>query len=565
MHEQPVCNFLSLNNLSCYLIMLFTGRLRKGQKFEEDAGERTTHSHRKSTGEKFIGVTKDFSFGPYGCDIDPSEREEELKTLLQDNSDPKVHQKMLPNKLTLDKEGNMSITLGCGTKVYLKTDEQGRIMVPEGHEGLSMINGKTLEQLVGSGKVVQNKKKKSNQAQSNRPPKRSTTLFPAESQPGEVVQAKEWTPPVDDGGGYVKLEDHGTYVKVKDRTKLFGGTSIQAKEWTPPLQKEPLTSSVTIMPTTTQSGVQSQLRTYINRKKAPKPVSVTPVPLRIEKKKETTQPEEVFLSDGSDDSIEVIKETDSKGSNGNGGPRIQSVIGSATLDTFKTKPLTKSVTMTPVLKSKPKTPPSGNRKPSQWTPIIAKTVSLDTSASTSSRVPSPGAPQVVITPARNVPVRRNLQQTNAYQPTTNQAFVPMNSVSMRPAQTQFVPMNQMMPVNNQFQPVAQVVGMNNQYIMTNTSFPQTTTSYLVNTAPAYQYVPIAPAPMQMALPVNALDIGLPAGLTGQIVLANGDNNQFSYAFKLDDGGLIFLSNEQVSKLRAANGGKLTTMVQLQTL
>lgn len=518
------------------------GRLRKNRKDEKSDDESEEKPASKKTVEKSLCVARNFSFESCGSDKEPSREGSDEKQTPKGRSASKPDQKMLPNKLTLDKEGNMFITLGCGTKVHLKKDEDGKIVVPEGHDGLSMINGKTLDQLLGSGKVVQNKNKKS----SKKPVKRSTTLFPAVSQPTEIVQAKEWTPPV------VKNK-----IQLVDVKKLTKGTSVQAKEWTPPLESS--SSSTSCL----KPG-PPQVKTYFNRKKRegqkPSPLQkvVTPLP------KKNTQPEEVvLLSDGSDDSIEVIKETEPKSSNQNAVPRIESVIGNATVDSFASKPLTKSVTMTPVVK-KP-TASSASKKSPQWSPVISNTVSLEPVSSTG-RVPPPGAPQVVITPAKNVPARRNLQQTGVFhQPSPNQSFVPVNTLPMRQAQSQFVPVNQMVPVANQFQPTAQVVGLGNQYVVSNSQFSQMGNPYLINSAPTYQYVSVTPTPVPMPLPIRAFDVGLPPGLTGQIVLANGDNNEFSYAFKLDDGGLIFLSNEQVSKIRAANGGKLTTMVQFQTL
>lgn len=536
------------------------GRSRKSKKDEDEMDE--TGSNSKVVGDKIFDVAKNFSFE---AEKDNKESSQSTDTSMQNLSTvtkPKMNQKLLPNKLTLDKEGNMFITLGCGTRVQLKKDDQGRIIVPEGHEGLSMIHGKTLDQLVGSGKVVQNKKKKKVNRPANRnsttlfpsesqPAKRSTTLFPAISQPGGIVQAKEWTPPVVSNN-----------MQIQGTSKPKVETSIQAKEWMPPVAKV-----VALTPAS-----MAQLKTYGNRKKNQTPLTVTRVVSQPQTKKKSEPDEVVVLSDGSDDSIEVIKETEPKNKKQNGVPRIESVIGNASVDSFAPKPLTKSVTMTPVavtltpvFKSKNQSPSKGGKKPNQWNPVISNTVSLEP-ASSSTRVPPPGAPQVVITPAKNVQNRRVLQSTGVFhQPTPNQSFVPVNTIPMRQAQQQFVPMNQMMPVTNQFQPVAQVVGMNNQYIVANTApFAPIGNSYLVNAAPSYQYVPMAQAPGPIPLPVSAFDLGLPPGLRGQIVLANGDNNQFSYALKLDDGGLIFLSNDQVSKIRAANGGKLTTMIQMQT-
>lgn len=531
------------------------GRSRRKDAKSEDEADKTCA---KKTLEKPLGVAKNFSFEPCSSVKEASQEEGEKNPISMDSGQQKSNQKMLPNKLTLDKEGNMFITLGCGTKVHLRKDEEGRIMVPEGNEGLSMIQGKTLEQLVGSGKVVQNKKRKPKKAPQTIkhnpsgdqffPTKRSTTLFPAVG-PGDIVQAKEWMPPV------VKKN-----IQVKSLAKVQG-VQVQAKEWTPPLEKK-ISSSVTMVPTGS-GGTQPPVRTYAKQKNArAKPVNANIVSLQTQAKKKIEPADVVVLSDGSDDSIEVIKETEPS-SKAKTGPRIQSVVGNANVNSFASKPLTKSVTMTPVLKTKAETP-----KKNAWSPVITNTVSLEPVPS-SSRVPAPGAPQVVITPAKNAPARRNLQQGGAHnQPNTN--IVTVSTVPMRQPQQQFVPMNQMVSINNSFQPVAQVVSMNSmnnhQFLVANSSYPQMGSPYLVNAGPTYHYVPVTATPAQvpLPLPVSAFDVGLPPGLTGQIVLANGDNNQFSYAFKLDDGGLIFLTNEQVSKIRAANGGKLTTMVQFQT-
>lgn len=525
-------------------LTLLSGRSRKNQKDTKSDDETENKANSKKVNDKSLGVAKNFSFESCGVKKEPSQADEETAQLFKESAKSKVNQKkMLPNKLTLDKEGNMFITLGCGTRVHLRKDEDGRIVVPEGHEGLSMISGKTLDQLLGSGKVVQNKKK--NQS---RPTKRSTTLFPASSQPTDIVQAKEWTPPVMNNAE-----------PMKEMQKFQSGTSVQAKEWTPPLDKEfapplPVASS--------SSPIGPQLKTYANRKQIKegnqKLVSSSKMAVVPLTKKASSPDEVVVLSDGSDDSIEVIKEAEAKSSNTSGVPRIESVIGNAT-DSFAPKPLTNSVTMTPVMKSSTN---SSSSKVNSWSPVISNSISLEPVPS-SGRVRSPGAPQVVITPAKNVVPRRNLQQTGVFNlPTPNQSFIPMNSIPLRQAQSQFVPVNQMVSVNNPFQPVAQVVGMGNQYVLASNPFPPMGNQYVMNTASTFQYVPVAPAPVP--LPVSAFDVGLPPGLTGQIVLANGDNNQFSYAFKLDDGGLIFLSNEQVSRIRAANGGRLTTMVQFQT-
>lgn len=563
---------------------------KKDAKSDEDLGDQ---ENSKKSNDKASGTMKNFSFESGGVDREPSQTDNKAQKGPQDK--PKMNQRLLPNKLTLDKEGNMFITLGCGTKVSLEKDSEGRIIVPEGHEGLSMIRGKTLEQLVGSGKVVQNRKRKVKSAKSLslqqedyseiRRMNHSTTLFPALPPPGGIVQAKEWTPPV--------VRDN---VQAKGLNKHLSGTSVQAKEWTPPLEKK-LAPSVTVSSTLGATS-QPAVKTYANRSRKVQPKQVPEKRAFISSSvKKSTQPEEVVvLSDGSDDSIEVIKETEPKGSVQKAGPRIQSVVGNAKVDSFAPKPLTNSVTMTPVIVAKKQSPKRNPKKSKQWSPVISNTVSLEpvsasgrisntvslepVSASgrisnavslapggSSGRVPAPGAPQVVITPAKNVQARRNLQQTGVFhQPTPNQSFVPVSAFPVRQsqAQQQFVPMNQMVPIANQFQPVTQVVGMNNQYIVSNSTFPHIGNSYVLNT-PTYQYVPVAPVPQgPLPLPVSAFDIGLPPGLTGQIVLANADNNQFSYAFKLDDGGLIFLTNDQVSKIRAANGGKLTTMVQFQT-
>ncbi|KAK3913182.1 hypothetical protein KUF71_022636 [Frankliniella fusca] len=532
-----------------------TGRSRKNKKDDDESNESTNP---RKEGNTTYDVTKNFSFE---AGLESKESSQNTDSPTQNKpivKQPKMNQKLLPNKLTLDKEGNMFITLGCGTKVQLGKDDEGRIIVPEGHAGLSMINGKTLDQLVGSGKVVQKKKRKSARPVDKQsttlfpsepqPTNRSTTLFPAVSQPGGVVQAKEWTPPV------VNTYSQDSLVKPKVET------SIQAKEWTPPLGT--ISSSVSVT-----TGSTAPLKTYSKRKniETQKHLSVTRVVPQTQTKKQSEPEEVVVLSDGSDDSIEVIKETEPKTSKQNGVPRIESVIGNASVD-FAPKPLTKSVTMTPVFKPKNQPPSScKNKTAAPWNPVISKTVSLEPAPS-SSRVPPPGAPEVVITPAKKVQNRRTLQQTGVFQqPNPNQSFVSINPVPMRQAQQQFVPVNQVLPVTNQFQPLPQVVNMNNQYIVANpTPFAPMGSSYLVNAAPTYHYVPMAQTPGPLPLPVSAFDLGLPPGLRGQIVLANGDNNQFSYAFKLDDGGLIFLSSEQVSKIRAANGGKLTTMIQLQT-
>ncbi|KAJ1524951.1 hypothetical protein ONE63_009807 [Megalurothrips usitatus] len=520
---------------------------KKDAKSDEDLGDQ---ENSKKINDKASGTMKNFSFESGGVDREPSQTDNKAQKGPQDK--PKMNQRLLPNKLTLDKEGNMFITLGCGTKVSLEKDSEGRIIVPEGHEGLSMIRGKTLEQLVGSGKVVQNRKRKQEEYSEIRRMNHSTTLFPALPPPGGIVQAKEWTPPV--------VRDN---VQAKGLNKHLSGTSVQAKEWTPPLEKK-LAPSVTVSSTLGATS-QPAVKTYANRSRKVQPKQVPEKRAFISSSvKKATQPEEVVvLSDGSDDSIEVIKETEPKGSVQKAGPRIQSVVGNAKVDSFAPKPLTNSVTMTPVIVAKKQSPKRNPKKSKQWSPVISNTVSLGSSG----RVPAPGAPQVVITPAKNVQARRNLQQTGVFhQPTPNQSFVPVSAFPVRQsqAQQQFVPMNQMVPIANQFQPVTQVVGMNNQYIVSNSTFPHIGNSYVLNT-PTYQYVPVAPVPQgPLPLPVSAFDIGLPPGLTGQIVLANADNNQFSYAFKLDDGGLIFLTNDQVSKIRAANGGKLTTMVQFQT-
>jgi len=464
----------------------------------------------------------------------------------------------LHSKLTLDKQGNLFITMSNGERIPLEKDEEGRIKVPDSMPKFNVLNGKTLQQLFGENRVI---------PKAIRRKECSTTLFPALPLP-PVFPNRAGKEGKEANSAALPNTAEGINDPNVDVMKLIANkVTIQ--------KAEPKAKPKVYPPS--GKGRASQGKTE----------GSDDVEVIATKNKPKEDADIVYLSDGSDDSIELIQETTpSKPSTPArmGGPRIQNVMGNAKIDLPPSvKNLSKSVTMSPVLPRH--VTPTKNMSPlkDQWKPVITSSRSLN---AVTTRMPSPGgspraawkgqrsaipniSPEVQITTARKPTPQRNL----AVYRTPNQAFVPVTSLPR--TGSDFAPVNQFVPINNQynnsnqFRPVTnQFRPVTNQFVPVNSpQFVPLNSQSMVSVNPQPPRVrmlagntTITPLPSAGRAPVQ--NQGSPA-LTGQIVLVNTDKG-FSYAVKLADGGTIFLTSEQVAKIREANSGKLTTMVTLHT-